>query len=182
MANVNCETTELTDPDLVKYTIKARRMVGRWAGIRGPGRKNNNPSESVYTRGEGQESEGRRGRGRPLVGYRRRAIQWGGVWGFALSVAFVTRKKPRKEIPNQKSALRIGRTSGNGQKVSRLRGGRRLAKWGGKERESEREGQYFSSTYYLAAEEGLTFTIGWVYDEETGPGWSRSGELRLKTV
>ena len=57
MANVNCETTELTDPDLVKYTIKARRMVGRWAGIRGPGRKNNNPSESVYTREEGQESE-----------------------------------------------------------------------------------------------------------------------------
>ena len=50
------ELTELTDPDLVKYTIKARRMVGRWAGIRGPGRKNNNPTEAVYTR-EGEEEE-----------------------------------------------------------------------------------------------------------------------------
>ena len=49
------ELAELTDPDLVKYTIKARRMVGRWAGVRGPGRKNNNPTEAVYTREEQQE-------------------------------------------------------------------------------------------------------------------------------
>lgn len=27
-------------------------MVGRWAGIRGPGRKNRNPQESVVTRGD----------------------------------------------------------------------------------------------------------------------------------
>ena len=51
------EPTELTDPDLVKYTIKARRMVGRWAGIRGPGRKNNNPTEAVYSREERQVQE-----------------------------------------------------------------------------------------------------------------------------
>ena len=44
------ELAELTDPDLVKYTVKARRMVGRWAGIRGPGRKNTNPNEGLYTR------------------------------------------------------------------------------------------------------------------------------------
>ena len=62
--------------------------------------------------------------------------------GQLLSVAFVTRKKPRKEIPNQKSALRIGRANGGWQKVSRQRGsqqgGRRLVKWGGKERGRER--------------------------------------------
>ena len=27
-------------------------MIGRWAGIRGPGRKNMNPSENVMTREE----------------------------------------------------------------------------------------------------------------------------------
>ena len=30
-------------------------MVGRWAGIRGPGRKNRNPQESVLTRGDQQQ-------------------------------------------------------------------------------------------------------------------------------
>ena len=90
-----------------------------------------------------------------------------------MSVAFVTHKKPRKEIPNQKSALRIGRAaSGGGQKVSRLRGGRRLAKWGGKERE---RGTIFLLHLLFGRRGGFD-----VYDEETGPGWS--GELRLKTV
>jgi len=47
----------LTDEDLSKYTVKARRMIGRWAGIRGPGRKNMNPSENVMTREEHVGSE-----------------------------------------------------------------------------------------------------------------------------
>ena len=33
-----------------KHTVQARRMIGRWAGIRGPGRKNMNPTESVLSR------------------------------------------------------------------------------------------------------------------------------------
>jgi len=44
----------LTDEDMTKYTVKARRMIGRWAGIRGPGRKNRNPHENVISREEQQ--------------------------------------------------------------------------------------------------------------------------------
>ena len=37
---------------LWKSFSQARRMIGRWAGIRGPGRKNWNPNENVMTREE----------------------------------------------------------------------------------------------------------------------------------
>jgi len=36
--------------ELAKYEGKAKRMIGRWAGVRGPSRKNNTPTEGVYTR------------------------------------------------------------------------------------------------------------------------------------
>ena len=80
-------------------------------------------------------------------------------------VLFVTRKKPRKGIPNQKSALRIGREGEFEQKMSlkARRGGRRggcLAKLGGE--------QNSGGTIFLFhfASRGLTFTIGWVYDDD----------------
>ena len=44
------------DKELAKYEGKAKRMIGRWAGIRGPARQNNTPTEGVYSR-EGVEND-----------------------------------------------------------------------------------------------------------------------------
>jgi len=48
------DTSDLVDgisgADLAKYEGKARRMIGRWAGVRGPSRKNNTPTEGFYSR------------------------------------------------------------------------------------------------------------------------------------
>jgi len=46
----------INDKDLAKYEGKAKRMIGRWAGVRGPARKNNTPTEGVYSR-EGIEND-----------------------------------------------------------------------------------------------------------------------------
>ena len=39
-----------SDEILSKYESRAKRMIGRWAGIRGPARKNQTPTEGVHTR------------------------------------------------------------------------------------------------------------------------------------
>jgi len=50
------ESMEASDMD--KYSARATRMIGRWAGIRGPSRKNaNSVTEGVYTREDGEDEE-----------------------------------------------------------------------------------------------------------------------------
>lgn len=50
------EDQALDQADLDKYTSRAQRMIGRWAGVRGPGRKNTVPNEMILVREQNGEN------------------------------------------------------------------------------------------------------------------------------
>jgi len=51
------ENPEQVDANLEKYAGRAQRMIGRWAGVKGPERKTTSPTETVMMRDEGNTQD-----------------------------------------------------------------------------------------------------------------------------